>query len=228
MSQGIFAKVRVLSLASIHSILDAGIDVMSVSALKVHIRDLEDARANMRGTLAEANFDLEKQQTDVTKLETEDAALVKSIKNLTSGANGIVTVNQKAAEELAGKLVRVRDQLPKERNEVVTAQKTVDGYRKVVTALVAKEGSMKASLANLETQEASAKAQDKAAAAIEAAAGALSGPSVDNLADKIGKKHARATARLDAAMGQVESPAETTESDARARALLAELTGNAS
>ena len=212
----IFAKGRVIALASVHSLLDAAIDVNSIPVLKQHIRDLEEARENMEGQLVEQRGNLRRAQEKAAGTQKEIADLKQQASLLKSQGK------MESALALAGRLSTLEEGLTKA-NNIETLKATVDSFDKIVSGLKSKEGRMKADLERLASLDATAKNAEKAAAAIKNAAGAMDVGSIDNLSEKIENRAAKATGALQSAMGSIDPGVDADVERAKAEARLAAL-----
>jgi phage shock protein A len=205
----IFAKGRVLALATVHSLLDQAIDLSSIPVMRQYIRELEEARENMEGQLVETRRNLaratnkrEQMQTEINEL-TGQARLLK--------AQG----KMESALSLAGRLDSLETSLKTDTTS--SLQATVTNLEKVVVSLKAKHTKMKDDLDRLAGLDAQAKSAEQAAASIKQAAGALETGSIDNLAEKIENRAAKAAGKLDAAMGTLDPNADVERAKAEAR-----------
>src|ERR1700722_1491077 len=183
---GLFAKGRVIALASIHSLLDQTIDVMSIPVLRQHIRDLEEARENMEGQLVE--------QREAYRRAGEKADLhARQVNELTGQAKLLKSQGKmESALAIAGQLAKAEEVAASDATTLASLKNAAASLEKVVSSLKAKEAEMKSSLSRMETLDASAKNSERAAAAIKSVAGAMEHGSIDNLAEKIENRAAKA------------------------------------
>lgn len=212
---GLFAKGRVIALASIHSLLDQTIDVMSIPVLRQHIRDLEDARENMEGQLVE-------QREAYRRAGERSDNTVRQVAELTVQAK---LLKSQGKMELALALAAQINDLEEaaSHTNLAALKTTVVNFEQVVSALKAKEAKMKADLHRLESLDSQAKASENAASAIKSVAGAMDTGSIDSLAEKIENRAAKATGKLDAAMGSLKAGINEDVAKAKAEARLAAL-----
>jgi phage shock protein A len=218
---GIFSKARTIFLSNVHSVLDAAINLNDVGAVEQHCRDLQDARRDLEGQLAESRYDLTNIERNLHAHEAHDAELVANIRTL------VTVQKQQAAKALTVELQSLRTQIETEKLELNDKQTRVANLEDVVAKVNAQEKQMIGQLGKLRAVKATASANTKAAAAIEAASSAVAaGGNVDNLVDKIGREGAVANARLDRAMGELNTNPSIASADASAEALLASLTSD--
>jgi phage shock protein A len=211
----IFAKGRVIALATVHSLLDQSIDVMSIPVMRQYIRDLEEARENMEGQLVE-------QRETYRRAGDKADANARQITELTGQARLLKAQGKMdSALALAGQLNALEE---KAKTFDLAGPKTaIVNLEKVVASLKAKEAKMKADLERLERLDATAKNSERAAAAIKSVASVMETGSVDNLAEKIENRAAKASGKLEAAMGSLNSDVDADVEKAKAEARLASL-----
>lgn len=216
----IFSKIRVLTAAMAHDILDKAVDINSVPVLKQYLRELEEARAGLEATLAEARYDLRKLQDQATTLGAQ-------ITQEESQARAVAATNREAALALASRVSQKKNQLAALSPKTAAQQTAVTNLERAVTAVRTKEHDMHLQLSSLEAQAATAAASNKAAAAVEAAGVAVgAAESVDGLADRIGRQSAVASARLERAVGELGGdPSEAGAASAVAEAELNRILG---
>jgi phage shock protein A len=218
----IFAKVRVITLGNFHSLLDKVIDLNSIPMIEQYVRDLEDARKDLQGTLAEKKFDLTTAQNDLKTHQATSAGMERDIQLLASQEKN------DAAKRLAVALVGINRAIEQDKAAIATVQGTVARFEDAVARVVAQEQKMKTQLGTLRTTVALSRSQQRATAAVEAAGTAIqAGGSIDNLAERIGHEAARSQAAFENALGAMETPADAS-TDAEADALLARLTQKSS
>ncbi len=216
---GIFAKIRTIGLSNVHGVLDRVIDLNSVGAVEQHARDLEAARQDLEGTLAEARYDLRTKANNLATHQTHAAQLEDQIKLLaaTGGDQNMVS-----ARLLAGELAALRPRIDTETQQQTDAQGTVDRLAAAVQQVNAKEVELKGKLGDLRGQIGMAVAKGRAAHALDAVGGAIeAGGAVDGALDRAGRQGARADAAFDRAVGALPGAADNA---AAADAILAELT----
>lgn len=206
----IFSKVRVIVLGNVHTILDKAIDMNKIASVEQYVRDLQDARKDLEGELAEQKYSLTVKQNNLASHKKREAELVANIQRL-----GDVPASKTLAVELLG----LRKTIVDEEQMVVSDQDTVTKLTTVVAQVNQKEAEMQRQLGTLRAQESTAKAKTRAADAIERIGAATeAGGSVDSMVDSIGRQAARADAQLDRAVAGIQQP-----SDAEADALLASI-----
>ncbi len=215
----IFSKIRTIGLSNIHGVLDAVIDLNSVGGVEQHIRDLEDARKDLEGTLAEARYDLRNRTNNLATHTAHASSLETNIRTLAAAGGD---QNMTSAKLLASELAALRKTIVSEEQDTSEASATVDKLRDAVSSVNVKEGEMKAKLGQLRSTVGMAKAKDRAASALDAVGGAIeAGGSIDSAVDRAGRQGARADAAFDRAIGSLPDRAQNS---AEADAILAELT----
>lgn len=212
----IFSKVRTIFLSNVHTVLDKTIDLNSIAAVEQNIRDLEEARKDLEGELAEQQYDLNKKKTDSVAHEARKNELIASIQKLGT--------THPSAKALAEDVVRLNDLMTQEQQVIIQITQTVNGLSAAVSKVRAKEADMKSQLGRLKAMDSTAKAQNRAVSAIEAVSSATDTSSIDNIQTKIEHNAARAGAAFDRALNDL--PDTSSNTSAEADALLAELAGN--
>jgi phage shock protein A len=218
----LFSKVRTITLSSMHGVLDKAIDMNSIGAVEQHIRDLEDARKDLEGTLAESRFDLKTKQNNLTTHRASATSLGTNIRTLLASNGGAPAPQQTAsAKTLAANLATMRALVATEEQQIADAQSVVNRMTQAVAQVNVKETEMKTQLGTLRGQVAASKAKSKAAGALDAVGSAVeAGGSIDGLTEKIGRENARSDAAFERALGSMP----TAEHSAEADAILAEFT----
>ena len=189
MAATLFSKARVLALSVAHSLLDRGIDLNSVEAVKQNIRDLEtsvqnleSARATHRGLLRGLVRDLNDLRTSRTTMNEDADRLL--------GNNDLSNDHQAATLEadLAGIELLLADKEEEERDmngTIDTMGKTLSSMRAVLT-------TRRGQLSRLESMKHAAGAKESAATAMRQAKNSMStgvDASVDSVAARIQKRY---------------------------------------
>ena len=216
---GIFGKIRTITLANIHDLLDKAIDLNSPSVLRQYVRDLEDALNQLKTeavTAAAAVHTTNREIADLqTKIDTgkSNAAKMK--------ANGHTDLAHNKAVEVVG----LQSELEAKKNLLVTQTETSTKLDSVVANITSMHNQMLSKLRELETMDKSSTAQNHAADTLTAA-GKLVGNgadvSVDDIESRIQAKNDVATEKLNRAMGDV-NVSEDAETSAAADDLLKSL-----
>jgi phage shock protein A len=219
----IFSKVRTIALSNIHTVLDATINLNSIGAVEQHVRDLEDARKDLEGTLAEARYDLRTRRSDLATGAAHAEKLTADIKLLLAQNDGAPSGEQRsAARQLAGQLAGLRETAAADEVAVAATVETEGKLREAVVRVNARETEMKQRVGTLRAQVSSTQAKQRAAGALDAVSSAVAaGGSIDGAADRIGRENARADAAFDRAVGEL--PGADPSAGAKADAILAEL-----
>jgi phage shock protein A len=211
---GIFSKARTIFLSNIHSVLDVAIDMNSIGAVEQNIRDLENARKDLQGELAEQNFLLNKKKSDLTSHQTRLDELMSSIKTL-----GATNPSSKA---LAVEAVNLKASIADETATIASMQSTVDSLTTGTNKVLQREIEMKTQLGRLKAMDATSKAQQRATSAMEAVSSASeAGGSIDSIQSKIERESARSDAAFASAVADL--PGGSKNADAEADALLASM-----
>lgn len=214
---GLFAKGRVIALASIHSLLDQTIDVMSIPALKQHIRDLEDARENMEGQLVE-------QRGAYRRAGEKADGVQRQIAELTNNARLLKAQGKTdSALTIVSELNKLEASVSTDTANLAALKSTVASFETIVSSLKASEAKTKGDLSRLESLDATARNSERAAAAIKSVAGAMEPGSIDSLTEKIENRAAKASGQLNAAMGSFNAGVNEDLDRAKAEARLAAL-----
>ncbi|MBI2552160.1 PspA/IM30 family protein [Candidatus Uhrbacteria bacterium] len=215
-----FKKIRTGVLAQAHKLADALIDLDSVAALKVHIRDLEEALEELQDAAAA-------EVGNVRTLEQAIVALDARVKELNSNIEFLLSDEDESNDHLATPLQAKLDMLSRElaakREELTVARQTASQLSEAASNLKAKHASMVERVRSLESLERVAEAKDRAAEAIRSAGAAVAGsdgPSVDDVEARLRRKANVADARFTRAMGEFAGGVEQDVALAQAKAAI--------
>lgn len=201
MAQTIWAKLRNITLGSIHTLLDKVIDKNSASSVRQYIRDLEGAIEGLQGDAAVAQGSMKTESDKLMELNAKMEEVNKNIDLLLRvGDEASINAAVPYQVQLTG-LEQQKDSLTK---EVEGYKQTMEALDHTVTSLEAKRQEMVAQLRIIEQRGKSAEFKNKAADAIEAATRFTSISSIDNVADRAERQDDIADARL----GRVTAGAE--------------------
>jgi phage shock protein A len=193
-------KARVLSLAWLHQVADAAIDMNSIPVVQQYIRDLEQAMADLREAQAQNAGGIAGLNRQIAQLHQQEATLntqADSLLQLKPPREDLATIVEQRLQEVENNLTPLENQL--EKAQAIQAQ-----YEQVMDALEAKHKSMVRQLGTLQSLSTSASAEERAAQAIQAAGSALGdNSSIDNITQRIQNRSDVAHARLQQAMGSV-------------------------
>ena len=193
-------KARVLSLAWLHQVADAAVDMNSIPVVQQYIRDLEQAMADLREAQAQNAGGIAGLNRQIAQLHQQEATLntqADSLLQLNPPREDLATIVEQRLQEVENNLTPLENQL--EKAQAIQAQ-----YEQVMDSLEAKHASMVRQLRTLQSLTTSASAEERAAQAIHAAGNALGdNSSIDNITQRIQSRSDVAHARLQQAMGSV-------------------------
>lgn len=193
-------KARVLSLAWLHQIADAAIDMHSIPVVQQYIRDLEQAIVDLREAQAENAGAIAGLNRQISQLHQQEATLntqADALLELKPPREDLAAIVEQRLQEVESSLTPLNNQL--EKNQAIQAQ-----YEQVMSALEAKHATMMRQLQTLQSLDTSASAEERAAQAIHAVSGALGGTSsIDDITARIQSRSDVAHARLQQEMGTV-------------------------
>ena len=199
MAATLFSKARVLALSVAHSLLDKGIDLNSVEAVKQNIRDfetsvetLESAQATHRGLLRGLVRDLNELTNKRTGLNEQiDSLLTDNDPN-----------NDHHAATLEAELMGVEPILADKEEEERDMTGTIDTMGKTLSSMKAVLTTRKSQLSRLTSMQHAAGAKESAATAMRQAKDRMStgvDASVDSTAARIQKRYDIADEQLKSA-----------------------------
>ncbi len=219
----IFQKIRTITLGNVHTLLDKVGELNTVGQVEQHVRDLEDARKDLEGSLAEARYDLRTRANNLTTHQIHAGQLEGNIRTLmAAGGDQNVT----SARLLAIELGTLRKTIEAEEPGVPEQQGVVDKLSQAVAAINGEEQAAKGKLGTLRSQVATSRAKDRAATALEQVGTAMAnGGAIDSAMDRlIWARNPLSHARSDAAFERALGGLPVSNADADADAILAELT----
>ena len=216
---GFLQKLRVVTLGSVHDLLDKAIDVNSPSALRQYVRDLEDALDRMR---TEAAI----QAGQIRTLTREKTDLENRIETTKATAKKLVEAgHEDLARPKAADILRMQKDLERTTENLETQKVTSAKIDKAVGDLDAKHTDIVYHVRELERLDRDSKAKEQAASSL-AAAGRLVGGgvdlSVDDIESRMKERNDVASAKFDRAVGNVNTPTDP-EHEAKVDELLASL-----
>ena len=215
----IFQKVRNITLGNVHTLLDGLQGLNDIGSIEQYVRDLEEARKDLEGTLAEARYDLRTKENNLSTHTHHAADLETQIRTL---ANAGGDQNVTSARILAVELAALRPTIQTEEVQVTEQRENVDKLREAVAGVNVQESQAKSKLGQLRSASSGTKAKEHAATALEAVGNVLeSGGSIDSAIDRVGRRGARADAAFERAIGGLPNQSANM---AAADAILAELT----
>lgn len=193
-------KISTLFRTKLHNILDRAIG-SDPGAVKVYIRDLEDAIRDTNIAAAQAKAELIIAKQDI-------AGINAVIKKTNEQADLLLGDSDSSNDHFVGdtlepKLIKLEAEVKEKTETLDGLQKAADALSQVVGKMTAKCSEMKGQLSTLEAKARAAAAKNKAADAIEAA-GSISNSvdasaSVDSIAARIRREDEVASQRLDQA-----------------------------
>lgn len=202
-----FSKLRTAALAAAHRVADAAIDLDSVGAVRVHIRDLEGALEELLDAAAAETGNVKSLERAAIALRAQAQELDQNIDFLLRDED---ESNDHHATPLQARLDSLRKTLQAKEVELETARQTEVALNEAASGLKAKHAVMVERVGHLESLERRARAQESAAEAMQSVTSAVAGvdgASVDNAEARLEKRAAVAGARFQRAMGQFASDA---------------------
>lgn len=216
----LFKKIRTGVLAQAHKLADALVDLDSVEALKVHIRDLEEALEELQDAAAAEAGNVRTLEQTIVGLEARTKELNDDIEFLLSDED---ESNDHLATPLQAKLDALTRDLAAKGQELTVAAATAYQLNEAASNLKAKHVSMVERVRSLESLERAAEAKGRAAEAIRsagAAAGGADAVSVDDVEARLRQKANVADARFQRAMGEFAGGVEKDVALAQAKAAI--------
>lgn len=202
---GIFEKLRTITLSNIHGLLDAAIDLNSVGAVKQNIRDLESAMQQFETATNEQN-------AQVRGLTREIRDLDATAKDLDATIDAILTddnpLNDHVATEKQVELTGITANLNDKQEELSTAKTELSGMEQGLSLMRTRHAEMTNQLSRLESMDRQAKAKESSADALKKAQAAFStsvDSSVDNLGARIQKRKDVADVGFEQALGSLQA-----------------------
>lgn len=216
----LFKKIRTGVLAQAHKLADALIDLDSVEALKVHIRDLEEALEELQDAAAVETGNVRTLEQAIVGLEARARELDENISFLLGDED---ETNDHLATPLQAKLDALTKDLGAKREELAIARQTAAQLNGAASNLKAKHAAMVERIRSLESLERAAEAKERAAEAVRsagAAAGGADAVSVDDVEARLRRKANVADARFERAMGEFAGGVEKDVALAQAKAAI--------
>jgi len=195
------SKLRVVTLASVHDLLDKSIDLNSPGVLRQYVRDLEDALDKMKLEAAQ-------QGGQVRTLTREQGDLEHRIELGKSTITNLLKQGNEAAARLKGQeVVRLTAQLESNRSALEAQTKASQALDQAVAQLDAKHSDMLSRVRDLERIDRDSKAKEQAATALNSVGSLVSGGadiSIDDIESKMRARNDVASEKFDRAMGTVK------------------------
>lgn len=195
---GVIAKSRVLFLATIHGLLDKGLDLASPQVVAVYVRDLGNAKEQVANEAAGAQGDVSNTQRHINETMIKRTEAAHNVDLIIDDDD---PTNDFRADPIAAKIVGYDKELERLAGEQVALQKVAQDLAEAASRLETKYEEMLSLQRQLETTARSAEVKTHAADALTAAAGMAGGVDVDSVRDQIERKATVADAKLARAMG---------------------------
>jgi phage shock protein A len=210
-------KLRVVTLGTVHDLLDKAVDTNSPSALRQHVRDLEAALDRMRNDAAI-------QAGQLRTMEREDGDLQSRVATEKAVIQKLLAANDGVKEELARlkatHIVQLEGQLARLSAQIETQRANSQAIDQAVLKLESKHSEVLFRLRELERLDRDTKAREQAADSLRLAQAVLNTGNVDSSVDDIeGRMLARndvAREKFDRAVTSMQNsvPAESSSSAA--------------
>lgn len=195
---GVMAKSRVLFLATIHSLLDKGLDLNSPQVVKQYVRDLGNAQEQLANEAAGAQGDVSITQRHINETTTKRDEAEHNV-DLIIG-NGDPT-DDHLAEPIAAKVLGYNKEIERLTEEKAALQKVAHDLAQASSRVSTKYEEMLSLQRQLESTARSTEVKNDAAEALTAATSAAGNIDVDSVRDRIERQGAVADAKLARAMG---------------------------
>jgi phage shock protein A len=217
MSQGIFQKLRTLTLSNIHSVLDFAIDLNSIGAIEQYVRDIEKAHDILDDQAAIHRSRVESLPGEVATLKAQYAEADENINILLGDSD---PSNDRFATKLETKLVALEQQISFKGSELETAQTELAKFEDAASKLNIRKTEMDGRLTVLRQMEQTSKGRQRAEKLLS---GVTVGdaPNVDNVEQRLREKAALSGHQLDRTLGRVTDGMGTTSTEATVAARLA-------
>lgn len=208
---GIFAKLRVIALGNIHSLLDEQIDMNSIPVLEQYIRDIEQALDGMRNEAAVQAGGIRTFQREIGDMQHRIETETELVKKIMAGS---APNKETVARSKSAQILQWQKELPDMQAQFQQLQTNSAEADKAVAALDAKHAQMINQLRSLKRTDAMAKAQEHSAAALTSASklvNGVNGMNVDDLQARIqGRAHV-AQEKFERAMGGIAVTEDATQ-----------------
>lgn len=202
---GIFEKARILVLGNLHYLLDKGIDLNSLVAVKQYIRDLEEAKEKIADEAAIAGGQADSLKVEIGRLKVAIGTTNENIDLILSDGD---PSNDGMAVKLEKRLMETEEKLPQIESELLTQQQAAESLREANEKLQAKYETMVAQLRKLQSMQREAEAKERTAQVLLAGQRATAlgeGASIDSATRRLEERSSVANARFDRAMGGVQN-----------------------
>ncbi len=205
---GFLAKLRVVTLGSVHDLLDRAIDLNSPSVIRQYTRDLEDALDRMKSEAAV-------QAGTVRTLQREKGELEGRIKTTEVTIQHLVQAgHEDLARPKAAELTRMRAKFAGADENIEHARKASTDIDIAVSNLEGKHAEMVSRVRELEQLDRDTKAKNSAASALAAAGRLIQGGSdvnVDDVQSRMKASNDVAQEKFARALGEsaIQEDAET-------------------
>lgn len=217
----ILQKIRLIGLSQINDLLDHGVDLNSLGAVRVEIGDLEDAMENIGNQAADAQGHVASTLREIDTLTAQIAEMEQNIELL---LNDDDKTNDASALSLQRQQDDLKQKLETAKNNLEINTKTAAAMENAVARLRSKHDEMMNNLNRLQSLDEGAKAQTQAAEAMRAANAATSSAdnvvSIDSVSRRIQERADAAEARFNREVGRA-STASDDIATARAKAAIA-------
>lgn len=218
----IIEKIRLVTLGTVHDLLDKAVDLNSPSAMRQYVRDLEDALGKMQSEAANQAGQVRTLSRERDDLNAKIALNKSTIEKILAGT----ALNKKdLARTRAEEVLISQKRLTDVESQLETQKTTSANLDKAVTQLQAKHDQFTQRVRDLERLDRDSKAKEQAAKAMQGVSNMLdagSHLSIDDIESKMRARNDVASVKLDRAMSGIhvdEDPNLTGDVDA----LLAEL-----
>ncbi|MBP6860337.1 MAG: hypothetical protein KBC38_02150 [Candidatus Pacebacteria bacterium] len=205
----IFEKMSVLVRSTIHGLLDRAIDLNSVDAIKVYVRDLEKAKEELGDEFAIAKGRKSALVQDIAGLEAAIETMDSNIESLLSDDDD---TNDHHAVVIEGHRLTKASELDEAKATLAEAEETVSGLSGAYEKVKARHTEMVNAVVKLERQQASMAAKNRATRAIKAVrslGNSGADVSVDDIARRMREQSIATNSKFDQALeGISDSPAE--------------------
>lgn len=206
----LFSKVRVVTLGALNDLLDKAIDMNSPSALRQHVRDLEQAISQLENEQAAAPGRATTIKRQIKQTNDSIELGIKKIKEYQTNNN------EGAARAKAKEVVELKKQLSTQEASLEVQNKTFADLTRGLDTLKANHSLMVNRIRELERLDRDTKVKEETAKAAKAASQVLSlgsEISIDNIEEKMRERNDVANSKFDSAMNNIHTPETEQESD---------------
>lgn len=229
--QSLWEKIRLNTLAGVHSLLDRATEAQSVEVVRQMVRDLESSMRAVESDANEAKGEIRTLTRTIREKRERSVVLTAAIDEILSPDDPEGDANDHAAVAKQVELTNVTVALRELENEFVEAKKVSVEIEEALQLLEARHAEMVGKLDTLERAERKSRAKETAADALSKAREALGSgadKSVDSIVAKINRRADTADAaferekgKLGQASGQNEAIADAHRAIAKRKAELA-------